>query len=104
MVMRDFVPASSKSPTPRDVQYANHDGEHITAFPQRVVPPAGGGANNKRPGRHMAAPVFSFVSRLFDQFGTAAFGFGGNAALLAVPRNRSSAILIALSSDSFGGM
>ena len=35
--------------------------------------------------------------------GTAAFGFGGNAALLAVPRNRSSAILIALSSDSFGG-
>jgi len=42
MVMRDFVPASSKSATPRAVQYANHDGEHITAFPQRVVPPAGG--------------------------------------------------------------
>jgi hypothetical protein len=57
MVMRDFVPASSKSPTPRDVQYANHDGEHITAFPQRVVPPAGGwrkqqktGAAHGRPG------------------------------------------------------
>jgi hypothetical protein len=42
MVMRDFVPASSKSATPRDVQYANHDGEHITAFPQRIVPLAGG--------------------------------------------------------------
>src|SRR6201987_1158082 len=57
MVMRDFVPASSKSPTPRGVQYANHDGEHITAFPQRVVPAGGGrrkqqktGAAHGRPG------------------------------------------------------
>lgn len=41
IVMRDFVPASSKSATPRNVQYANHDSEHITAFPQRVVPLAG---------------------------------------------------------------
>jgi hypothetical protein len=40
---------------------ANHDGEHITAFPQRVVLPAGVAANNKKPGRHMAAPVFSFA-------------------------------------------
>ena len=49
-----------------------------------------------------AAPHFAYVVRSC-QFGTAAFGFGGKAALLAVPRKRSSAILIALSSLSFGG-
>ena len=37
------------------------------------------------------------------QLGTAAFGFGGKAASVIVPRRRSSAILSALSSFSSGG-
>src|SRR5580698_8142371 len=51
-------------------------------------------------GRHDAAP---FAKSLARQFGTAVFGLGGKAALLAVPRSRSRPILSALSSDSFGG-
>jgi hypothetical protein len=48
------------------VQYGNHNGEHITAIPQLVVLPGGGGsgicgANNKKAGRHMAAPLFALL-------------------------------------------
>jgi hypothetical protein len=58
---------------------------------------------NKK-GRHAAAPsTMSKKLRSVRQLGTAVFGLGGKAALLAVPRNRSRPILSALSSDSFGG-
>src|SRR5262249_23875383 len=63
-------------------------GQHI------MQPKNRGGRRPPRGFRSAIGPV---------QLGTAAFGFSGKAALLAVPRSRSSAILIALSSDSFGG-
>jgi hypothetical protein len=52
--------------------------------------------------RHWAAG--SWLSCVQDQFGSVAdFGFGGNAALVRVPRRRSNAMLSALSSLASGG-
>jgi hypothetical protein len=50
------------NPRPRAMcKYANHDSEHITAFPQRVVPLAGAcRKQQKNRGGTWAAPVFSF--------------------------------------------
>src|SRR5216684_3867847 len=58
---------------------------------------------SKKNRRHGAAgQCLSYVQ---DQFGSVAdFGFGGNAALVLVPRRRSSALLSALSSLASGGM
>jgi hypothetical protein len=57
----------------------------------------------KKTRRHGAAG-FCLSCVQEDQFGSVAdFGFGGNAALVRVPRRRSNAILSALSSLASGG-
>ena len=113
IVMRDPVPDQRvrfrPNPQPRAIRESRQRAYHgISAASRSAGPRLAGICGETTKNRGGTWPPRSSLCltlnwRLIDQFGTAAFGFGGNAALLAVPRNRSSAILIALSSDSFGG-
>jgi hypothetical protein len=69
------------------------------------TPPAGPAyvPPQKQRGGRLAAPCVETEMGL-PQFGTAAFGFGGNAEFLMIPRSRSSEVCSALSSFGSGGM